>query len=179
MPEKHLYTADVLSHQPLPTVSTDLHTAVKEYNLLTLECPPASTNILEKIKTKLKKDTTTASVMSYCSTQWPKKDDLPPEIQKYAAVSNDFSVVKGLLVKGLLLKESRIVIPQSLRQEHLNHQHTDHQGVSRCGARACDSAFWPRISQQIMDYVCHCPKCDEFHQQNAEPLRQAPLPNHP
>lgn len=84
VPGKHMCSANVLSRHPLQMVTTDLQAAVKEYKLPALKCLPASTSVLDKIKTELTKDTTTASVKSYCSNQCPKKKDLLPEIQKYA-----------------------------------------------------------------------------------------------
>ncbi|XP_042147960.1 uncharacterized protein K02A2.6-like [Ixodes scapularis] len=174
IPGKDMHTADVLSRKPLQCLDENLASAIEEYELLTIEQLPASTDMLNKTRAELQKDKTTSLVMHYCATKWPKTETLTPEVRKYASVADELSVVHGLLLRG-----TRLVFPPSLRQEVLERLHTGHQGIVRCRARARESTWWPAISQDIEVFVSRCPACERHRQAPTEHLLQTPLPERP
>lgn len=73
-PVKEMHTADVLS--PKLQSSQASHpgkeeTYVNEFDLLAVELLPASGQLLDKLRSELNKDVTTARIMFYCQTHWP------------------------------------------------------------------------------------------------------------
>ncbi|XP_037558060.1 uncharacterized protein K02A2.6-like [Dermacentor silvarum] len=174
IPGKDMHTDDILSRKPLQCSGKHLASVIEEYELLTIEQLPASTEMLNRTKIELQKDATTSLVMHYCTTKWPKAEMLAPEVRKYASVPDELSVVQGLLLRG-----TRIVFPPSLRKEVLQRLHTGHQGVVRCRARARESSWWPAISQDVETYVRRCPTCTKHRPVANEDLLQTPLPERP
>lgn len=174
IPGKDMHTADVLSRKPLQCSGKHLASVIEEYELLTVEQLPASTEMLNRTRAELQKDATTSLVMHYCTTKWPKTETLSPEVRKYASVADELSVVQGLLLRG-----TRIVFPPSLHTEVLQRLHTGHQGVVRCRARARESSWWPAISQDVETYVGRCPTCTAHRPVAPEHLLQTPLPERP
>ncbi|XP_064475528.1 uncharacterized protein K02A2.6-like [Ornithodoros turicata] len=174
---KELYTADVLSRNPVPDVNGNndmLESAVKDFEVLTVDLLPASRNMLSRIRNALRVDQTLCRVMEYCETQWPPANTLPADLRRYASLSGELSVVRGLLLRG-----SRLVVPPVLRNEILERLHTGHQGITRCRARARESAWWPGISLELQDYIRRCPTCQEHRIPGVEPLMQSTLPQRP
>ncbi|XP_037567177.1 uncharacterized protein K02A2.6-like [Dermacentor silvarum] len=174
IPGKDMHTADVLSRKPLQCSGKHLASVIEEYELLTIEQLPASTEMLNRSKIELQKDATTSLVMHYCTTKWPKAEMLAPEVRKYASVADELSVVQGLLLRG-----TRIVFPPSLRKEVLQRLRTGHQGVVRCRARARESSWWPAISQDVETYVRRCATCTKHRPVANEDLLQTPIPERP
>ncbi|XP_064469866.1 uncharacterized protein K02A2.6-like [Ornithodoros turicata] len=177
VPGKELYTADVFSRNPVPDVNGNndmLESAVKDFEVLTVDLLPASRNMLSRIRNALRIDQTLCRVMEYCETQWPPANTLPADLCKYASLSEELSVVRGLLLRGC-----RLVVPPVLRNEILERLHTGHQGITRCRARARESAWWPGISLELQDYIRGCPTCKEHRIPGVEPLMQSTLPQRP
>uniref|UniRef100_A0A147BN06 RNA-directed DNA polymerase n=1 Tax=Ixodes ricinus TaxID=34613 RepID=A0A147BN06_IXORI len=178
IPGKEIHTADVLSRKPLTAAgekeAADLVEAVREYEVLTVELLPASTDMLTRIKDEIGRDPVTSRVMEYCSTGWPSVKTLPPEVRRYFEIAGELSIVQGLLFKG-----NRLVVPPVLRNEVLDNIHTGHQGVARCRARAREAVWWPDIGVHIENFVRRCPTCREERKPGAAPLLQTPLPERP
>ncbi|XP_064468421.1 uncharacterized protein K02A2.6-like [Ornithodoros turicata] len=177
VPGKQLFTADVLSRNPLTSNWAEdftLARELKEYEALALDLLPASSDMLTRIRESLPQDATLSLVMEYCSTQWPSVTVLTEECRKYVTVADELAPIDGLLLRG-----TRLVIPAALRHEVMTHLHTGHQGITRCRARAREAAWWPGISQHLHDFIKRCPICQMHRKPTTEPLLQTPLPERP
>lgn len=177
VPGKQLFTADVLSRNPLtssPAEDSTLENEIKEYEALAIELLPASSDMLTRIRKALTQDATLSLVMEYCSTQWPPVTILTEQCRKYATVADELTLVDGLLLRG-----TRLVIPAALRHEVMTHLHAGHQGITRCRARAREAAWWPGFSQHLQEFIKRCPTCQMHRKPGTEPLLQTPLPERP
>lgn len=175
VPGKQLYTADVLSRNPVGEAKTESMEAVlKDYEVLAIGSLPASNNMLTRIRRAQAEDRTLHRVMEYCTTKWPPTSELPPDVRQYASVTDELSVVDDLL-----LRSGRLVIPPTLRSQVLESLHTGHQGVSRCRARAREATWWPGINAHLRDHVQKCPTCQVHRRPGTEPLLQTPVPDRP
>ena len=76
--------------------------------------------------------------------------------------------------------QDRIVIPQNLRAERLRSIHTGHLWLKKCRERAKMSVWWPKISQEIDDFLKRCDFCICYRAGNPnESLKPTPLPDRP
>ena len=72
--------------------------------------------------------------------------------------------------------QDRSVIPESLRRKIISAIHFGHVILNKSQERARASVWWPRISQEIDDYIRKCALCNEDLWNPRETLKPAPLP---
>lgn len=78
---------------------------------------------------------------------------------------------------GLILFKNHFLIPQAARGSILKLLHAANQGIVRTKRRACQSAFWPGISNNISTLIEGCTACQErLASQQQEPMMSDPLP---
>ena len=71
----------------------------------------------------------------------------------------------------MIMKDKRIVIPASLHEQALENFHRSHMGIIKIKERACTSMFWPKIYNDIENFLCRCCPCMSHKiKQTAEPL---------
>ena len=153
IPGKYLYTADVLSRSPSPTIaddteSTELETSAELFISTVVSHLPATPNRLKALTIAQSEDQTLQHVVQYCKEGWPGKQTLDDKLKPFWLVQSEFSVHDNLLLRG-----SRIVIPESLQQEVLGQLHESHQGIVKCQNRARISVWWPGISKQLEQFI--------------------------
>lgn len=84
------------------------------------------------------------------------------------------------LVNNVLLRVDRIIVPQSLRGRVLELAHEGHPGVRimKGHLRAC--VWWPKIDQNVEDFVKNCRGCSLVAAPNPpEPMIRKELPSQP
>ena len=91
--------------------------------------------------------------------------------QKYLWVNREsFHLVRGIICK-CSEEQNLLWVPQSLREEVIRQNHdlpsAAHQGRERTAARIKLKYVWYGMSQDIKEYVRHCPICE----QNKKPNR--------
>ena len=165
VPGKELNTADFLSRLPLPeTESDDLQDEVQAYIDLIFEHLPATEERLAEIQRHQEED----SILQ----KWMRQ--IKGEKMRKPMSYSDLSVKDGLIMKG-----KRIVIPETLQQEVLEQLHTGHQGMVKCKERARISVWWPKINEDIEEFVRKCSICCQFQRPKYEPLCISELPPYP
>ena len=123
-------------------------------NLVTVNIPYSS-NELDNIHEKTRKDPTVKVLMHYIGTEWScKHRRLPQELHPYWNFTEDLSVEDGLMAKS-----SRILIPSTLKWKVLEQIHEKHQGIEKFMLKARVSVFWPEISDDIREAVEKCGIC--------------------
>ena len=71
----------------------------------------------------------------------------------------------------MVLKDKRIVIPASLHEQALENRHRNHMGIVKTKERASTSMFWPKIYNDIENFLSRCCPCMSHKiRQAAEPL---------
>ena len=71
----------------------------------------------------------------------------------------------------MVLKDKRIVIPVSLCEQALEYLHRSHMGIVRTKERASTSMLWPKIYNDIENFLSRCcPGMSHKIKQAAEPL---------
>ena len=100
---------------------------------------------------------------------------LKPKLYPYFHIHDETTVQNGLLFKA-----KRVMVTTSLHQDILKHIHDGHLGIQFCVRRACDNVYWPRMNQEVRDYVSKCtPCCAHRPEQGQEPMLPHEVPNRP
>ena len=91
----------------------------------------------------------------------PKPD---PTLRPWLRHWKTFVVSNGILYKKSILDSKeifRIVLPESLRQEVLEqlHDNMGHLGQDRVQDLARNRFFWPKMSEEIEEYIRSCGRC--------------------
>ena len=114
--------------------------------------------------------------MSTVLEGWPSTEDgVPQEIKSYFSCRADITVQNGLLFKG-----ERIIAPSQLRKEMMEKIHSSLLGIERCLRRAREVFYWPRMNDELKDFIFKCNVCNSFKpQQPQEPLMPHEIPTRP
>ncbi len=176
IPGKYLTVADGLSRSP--TEGHDNPSILE----LTEDCEamvdaidfPATTEKLDIIRKACAADPFTSAIMNYTLTGWPKRTrDLPEELR-------DLPHGHFNIAHGLLLHDDQIVIPRALQADMLSRIHDGHWGITKSRERARACVWWPKMSQDIANYVKNCEHCQENRPaQRREPLIPSAPPSGP
>ena len=75
------------------------------------------------------------------------------------------------IIDGMVLKDKRIVILVSLHEQALENLHRSHMGIVKTKERASTSMFWPKIYNDIENFLSRCCLCMSHKiKQATEPL---------
>ena len=93
---------------------------------------PGREEVIDKYRVAQGQDTTVMTLVGYCSSGWPDKHQLKPEVKPYWQHRGKLTVNKGLLLFG-----DRIVAPKQLQVHTLEKIHQDHQGIELAVSGHC------------------------------------------
>ena len=124
-----------------------------------------------------------------------QNDELPDDAKqskKVAAIANQYCIVDQVLfqlgqnrAKRLPVEErtiKRIALPRTLRKEALHAYHDNiagggHLGIDKVRNSIQQKYFWPRMNQDIIDYIRSCDRCQRAKRDfNPSKPPLAPLP---
>ena len=157
--------ADFLTRNPSMTprcsVCRDRAATLRAITRSTTTAQTAAAHYHDEIKQEL-----TADPFAMQLEEWmADRDNLSPDI---AAYLRHFSKQNGLW----FYEKSRLYIPASLQTATLERFHdtvlAGHQGTSRTFEKISRSHFWPKISQDVRNFVRSCDVC----QRNQEPSKK-------
>ena len=175
VPGKLLFTADALSTAPMSETDGLLQDEVESFvEGVTQTSLPAMPARLEEYSKAQEEDPICSQIRQYCTSQWPPKKFVLPEISPYYQHRNNLT-----LCGNLLLYNNRIVVPRSLRRETLKRIHCGHQGIERCRTRVSTSVWWPGVVHEIAQMVQSCSECAKEAENHKQPLIATPLPEYP
>ena len=96
----------------------------------------------------------------------------PVSMKSYFKVKADLELENGLLYRRIRLKDHDIdtyqfVVPVKYRNLALNllHDKFGHLGIDRTTALSCERFFWPRMAEEIRQYIQNCKHCLRYKQQ--------------
>ena len=176
VPGKSLYTADTLSHAPLPHSESDCGEAasIEEQIIEDISQLPANKDYLKCYSQAQADDALCTQLKQYCLNGWPSRNQVKGDLFRYWDARNELT-----FCDGLLLYESRIVVPKSLQQETMQKFHQGHQGIEKYHLRVSASVWWPGASREMQTFVQKCSTCRQQASMSKEPMIPTPLPQHP
>nr|XP_049466096.1 uncharacterized protein K02A2.6-like [Anopheles coluzzii] len=93
-------------------------------------------------------------VYLYIQEGWPRDATFGSELARFHVRSEALSTVEGCILFG-----ERLVIPEDLRAHCLEQLHRGHPGVERMKSLARSYVYWPRLDDEIVQYVAACEAC--------------------
>lgn len=134
----------------------------------------ATSEKLELIKTKTKKNSVLSAVVNYHREGWP--NDKTQEV----SIARSCWCFRHKLneIKGILFHNERVVISFGLRKDiMLKRIHEGHFGIEKCKKHARDAGWWPGMGAAIEECVQRCESCQRHRASPPrEPLAPRPLP---
>ena len=110
---------------------------------------PISETTLNKIKQATKEDKSMDVLVEVIQKGWPElRSHVPEEISDFYTFKEELSVQDGLIYKG-----HRLIIPASIRCDIMKRLHSSHLGIQSCIRRASESVYWPRMSQELQEFI--------------------------
>ncbi|XP_043206059.1 uncharacterized protein K02A2.6-like [Amphibalanus amphitrite] len=180
-PGKQMVVSDLLSRQPLDVDSGDtrheepgdLEEEVQLYVDAVVSGVLEDAK-LEEVKSAQEGDPVLRKVAEVTEKGWPATAT-EPEVEKFRSLQDSLSVVSGVLCYG-----SRILIPESMKRDVLKRIHAGHIGLNKSRQVARESVFWPRLSEDLKNFIEGCDFCQaQRPRQRSEPLIPTPLPESP
>ena len=93
-------------------------------------------------------------------------------MKSYVKVRADLELENGLLYRRIRLKDHEIdtyqlVVPVAYRKVALEllHDKFGHLGIDRTTSLSCERFFWPRMAEEIRQYIQNCERCLRYKQQ--------------
>ena len=172
-PGSKLVISDTLSRAPLQHGLDEIETDDIVSNI---QHTPFNASRLQTLREHTANDPTLTQLKLTVLNGWP--DDLstvPDCIKPYTSYRDEITTQDGLLLRG-----ERLIIPTSMRRDMLEKIHAGHIGINSCLRRARDLIFWPRMSQEIRQYVEACDTCATFPAtQPKQPIISHEIPSRP
>ncbi len=169
-PGKSIYLADTLSRAPINTLpqKSDMDAEKETENLVdsVITSLPAAEAGLDTYRQAQTEDPTCFTIIEFCKSGWPNRNQLKGEVSKYYQVRASLTYTQQWLLYG-----SRIV--------EVEKDHSGHQGFVRCRLRVAQSVWWPGASKTMETFVTHCPECQKSTAPHREPLMPSKLLSHP
>uniref|UniRef100_A0A131XQ90 RNA-directed DNA polymerase n=1 Tax=Ixodes ricinus TaxID=34613 RepID=A0A131XQ90_IXORI len=150
--------ADALSRLPKPGHGDESQPPGDVLLLEAIEFPPLrATDIADLTK----KDAVLSRVKNWILSGWPST-----KVDTYAA----YEVRKAELSlhRDCILWGSRVVIPEAARKAVLELLHANHPGMTAMKASARSLMWWPKMDQEIEDFVRRCDRCQSNRQSDAK-----------
>ena len=96
----------------------------------------------------------------------------PSSIKSYVKIRADLKLENGLLYRRIRLKDHemdtyQLVVPVAYRKVTLEllHDKFGHLGIDRTTGLSCERFFWPRMAEEIRQYIQNCEHCLRYKQQ--------------
>ena len=96
----------------------------------------------------------------------------PSYMKSYVKVRADLELENGLLYRRIRLKDHEVdtyqlVVSVTYRKTSLEllHDKFGHLGIDRTTGLSCERFFWPRMAEEIRQYIQNCERCLRYKQQ--------------
>ena len=122
---------------------------------------------LQNIKEATIKDCQLTKLKTYIVDGFPKhKHECAEDIHSFFDYRENLTIIDGMVMNN-----KRIVIPESLCEDALKALHRSHMGIVKTKECASTSMFWPKVYNDIENYLSTCHLCMMYKiKQQAEPL---------
>lgn len=147
--------ADGLSRLPLPG---DVDEPAPPGDILLLEAVQYPPLLATDIAGLTEKDTVLSRVKQWVFSGWPD-DSSGGNFAPFEVRQTELSVHRDCLLWG-----NRVVIPKAARSKVLQLLHANHPGMTAMKAMARSLIWWPKLDQEIEEFVRYCEKCQTNRQ---------------
>jgi len=113
---------------------------------------PVSPITFQQIQEATKKSEILQEVIKYTLTSWPQT--VEEFLQPYFRRRHSLSVIQGCLTFN-----DRVIVPSCFRSQVLKQIHKGHPGIERMKILARSYVYWPKIDEDIEQFVKRCKNC--------------------
>ena len=132
---------------------------------------------LEEIERETKTDPVLSKIFHLLKEGKLNKRSLnqDPDLKPYAKISDEFSLIRNIIVRG-----DRVVIPKSLINRVIRLSHEGHQGIVKTKQFLRSIAWFLGMNNIIEKHVGRCKPCQaSVNTPVQEPVKNTELPDHP
>ena len=127
---------------------------------------------LTKIAAETQWDPILSTVNRLTLNGWPDRYTNVPRIARnYWHLCDKLSLEDDLLIKG-----EWVIIPPSWRNSIMDDLHKSHAGINKALALARTCVYWPRMEEDVTDYIKRCLTCIECSNLSVETLHPHEVP---
>ncbi len=162
--------ADWSSRHPEILLS-ESHQELEQYVNLVMASKNMKAMTLDDVKLETQEDEVLQKIMHAVTTQQTLGKEL--EVQAYASVMSELSVIDGVLLRG-----ERLVVPRKLQEKVVQIAHEGHQGITKTKRYLRSRLWFPGMDTMTERIVRGCMLCQVATPQTSRmPLNMTPLPN--
>lgn len=144
--------ADYVSRLPIHNTDEDILQSEKEKNIIGLiqEAIPID---MDEVRRELENDEILQEVIKEINSI--KRGHLVKKgVNWFTQNKEEFALENGILMRGM-----RVVMPKGLITKILQQVHTTHMGIVKTKNLLRSYAWWPRMNQQIEEFIKSCDAC--------------------
>ncbi|XP_055622533.1 uncharacterized protein K02A2.6-like [Toxorhynchites rutilus septentrionalis] len=119
----------------------------------TIEHLPVTFDMVQKATSA---DPMLQRLIQYINSGWPKNGKSIQNVALQTFVHRRESLY---VVQGCVMMMERLVIPECFRKKLLKQLHRGHPGIERVKAIARSIIYWPKIDDDITEYIRSCTSC--------------------
>jgi uncharacterized protein YnzC (UPF0291/DUF896 family) len=169
---KEMHIADTLSRAYLPDYENSQQNDIVDVNVV--QHISVSPDRIKEIQHHTAMDETLQELRKVIVEGWPESTrEIPSAVDRYVSFRNELSFTDGVILRG-----DRIVIPHALRKSMLDKLHSSHLSITGTRRRAAECLFWPKMNNNIKDFISQCETCRSMEVANAKmPLAPHDIPD--
>jgi hypothetical protein len=120
----------------------------------------------QQLATETRRDPILSQAMDYVGNGWPTETAAMD-----AELKALYSVREGLhRNRDVLMYGPRVVVPSACRERVKRELHSTHTGMVRMKALARLHVYWPRLNEELEQWVRDCTKCQQYAANTQESL---------
>ena len=159
---KNNVLADGLSRLPVDDVEGVSKQPAEYIKLLTVMDETVDLRTLLK---HTNKDQTLCLLRTYIRQGFPSREKINPAVGEFLKYKEELSVLEDLI-----LFRNRVLIPSTCKKITLRMLHENHPGVAAMKSMARVYVFWPKMDEDIANFVKQCDNCFENSKPKGVPI---------
>ena len=156
---KDMHLADALSRVHIPGQNNPDESI--QYEVLTVN--PISPSNYTELVDELQNDAILSQLVQVITQEnWPAKFQNCPEwLKPFFSFRDELYVDNHVVMRG-----TKIIVPESLRSQYMQQLHKNHMSTDSTTKLARDYFYWPKISEDIDNFVDKCDPCNSTKPKN-------------
>ncbi|CAH1250556.1 NYNRIN [Branchiostoma lanceolatum] len=152
--------ADYMSRHPLPTTSSDSHTAEEYVRYVITNAVPKSMTLSDLKEATLQDPTLQEAARLIQSGKWYMRKEAVgcnrAQLEALSKVKDELSTTPD---RDLIMRKTRIVVPTDLQQQVIDIAHEGHQGIVKTKALIREKVWFPGIDTKTEETLGKCVAC--------------------
>ena len=122
---------------------------------------------LKRVQKATEQDKDISELKRLIQEGWPEDiSQVPKSVKCYYSFREELIFQEGLIFKG-----ERLTIPKVMREDMMQRMHRSHLGVQGCLRRGREVMYWPRMNEEVKEFISRCEVCKVYHdRQQKEPM---------